>query len=149
MIGYLIATFAVLFVAFVASLFVRARGSLDAKITDRFAPCPDSPNCVSSIATDIQHRIEPLHSSGDPESAWQHLKETVAKIPRTVIVVDEEHYLAAECRSRVFGFIDDLELSLNPGDGRIEVRSAARTGHSDLGVNRKRVEELRRVSNQP
>jgi uncharacterized protein (DUF1499 family) len=45
----------------------------------------------------------------------------------------------------VFGFVDDLELHLRPAEKLIAVRSAARLGHSDLGVNRKRVEGLRAV----
>jgi uncharacterized protein (DUF1499 family) len=43
----------------------------------------------------------------------------------------------------VFGFVDDIELHLRPVQGIIAVRSAARLGHSDFGVNRKRVEKLR------
>ena len=30
------------------------------------APCPNSPNCVSSQANDERHRIAPLLFSGDP-----------------------------------------------------------------------------------
>lgn len=40
-------------------------------------------------------------------------------------------------------FVDDLELHLRPEQNLIAVRSAARLGSSDLGVNRKRVEKLR------
>jgi len=45
--------------------------------------------------------------------------------------------------SRVLGFVDDVEFYC---DGLvIQVRSASRLGYSDLGVNRKRVEEIRRA----
>jgi uncharacterized protein (DUF1499 family) len=43
----------------------------------------------------------------------------------------------------VFGFIDDLELHLRSAEGLIAVRSASRLGYSDLGVNRRRIEDLR------
>ncbi len=46
-------------------------------------------------------------------------------------------------KSRVFQFIDDLELFLDPLNGIISIRSAARTGYWDFGVNRRRVEQLR------
>ena len=54
-----------------------------------------------------------------------------------------DEYIHAECTSAVFGFVDDLELHLRPQEKLIAVRSAARLGYSDLGVNRKRVESLR------
>lgn len=67
----------------------------------------------------------------------------VAELPRTTIITQGPDYLHAECRSAVFGFVDDLELHLRPDKNTIAVRSAARLGYSDLGVNRKRIEDLR------
>jgi len=64
-------------------------------------------------------------------------------LPRTVIVTEKPGYLHAQSKSAVFGFVDDLEFYLRPGQGVIAVRSAARTGYSDFGVNRQRIEELR------
>jgi uncharacterized protein (DUF1499 family) len=108
-----------------------------------FAPCPASPNCVSSDATDAGHRVEPLAFEGTPAEAWRAARKAVAALPRTRIVTESDTYLHAECRSTVFGFIDDLELHLRPEAGGIAVRSASRVGYSDLGVNRSRVESLR------
>ena len=56
--------------------------------------------------------------------------------------------LHAEFRSRIFRFVDDVDLQL---DGRVvQIRSASRTGYSDLGVNRKRVEAIRQAfASQP
>ena len=56
---------------------------------------------------------------------------------------ETDDYLHAECRSALFGFVDDLELHLRASDGIIAVRSASRLGYGDLGVNRRRVESLR------
>jgi uncharacterized protein (DUF1499 family) len=50
----------------------------------------------------------------------------------------------AEFRSRVFGFVDDVEFFFPAGQRVIHVRSASRTGYSDFGVNRKRIERMRR-----
>lgn len=105
--------------------------------------CPDSPNCVSSDAQDDKHQIAPLTFSLPEAEAWQLLQEQVAKLPRTVIVADKPGYLHAECHSALFGFVDDLEFYLRAEQGLIAVRSAARTGYYDFGVNRRRVEELR------
>jgi len=106
------------------------------------APCPSSPNCVSSTARD-EHFIEPFRLATEPAAAWRALHEVVAELPRTRIVRFDARWLHAECRSRIFGFVDDLELELRPDDNLIAVRSASRVGYSDLGVNRDRVERIR------
>jgi uncharacterized protein (DUF1499 family) len=74
---------------------------------------------------------------------WPVVREIVLALPRTRIVAETGNYLHAECRSFLFGFVDDLELYLRPEDGIIAVRSAARSGYSDFGVNRRRIESLR------
>ena len=63
--------------------------------------------------------------------------------PRTEIVASSPGYLHAECTSALMGYVDDLELHMRPSDGVIAVRSASRIGYGDMGVNRKRVEDLR------
>lgn len=107
------------------------------------APCPKSPNCVSSLAEDPPHRVEPFLLAGDPGAAWRALRDAVAATPRTRIAEERPVYLRAECRSRLLRFVDDLELALDAATGRVDVRSASRVGYGDLGVNRARVEELR------
>lgn len=107
------------------------------------APCPSSPNCVSSDADDAAHYIAPLELAVPGEQAWSAVRSAVLALRRVHIVSETPVYLHAECRSALFGFVDDLELLLRPGDGVIAVRSASRLGYSDLGVNRRRVEYLR------
>jgi uncharacterized protein (DUF1499 family) len=106
-----------------------------------FAPCPDKPNCVSSLAPDADHRVEPLALSG--ANGWAALRAAVAAMPRTQIVEERPGYLHAECRSLIFRFVDDLELLSNQAGDRIDVRSASRVGYGDMGVNRARVASLR------
>jgi uncharacterized protein (DUF1499 family) len=105
--------------------------------------CPDSPNCVFSGAKDEQHYIAPLAFSLPVAEAWKLLKAQITKLPRMVVVADEPGYLHVECRSAVFGFVDDLEFLLRAQQGVIAVRSAARTGYYDFGANRQRVEDIR------
>ena len=65
-------------------------------------------------------------------------------VPRATVIHEADHYLHAECASAIFGFVDDLELHLRADEGVVAVRSASRIGYSDMGVNRRRVEGLRR-----
>ena len=111
----------------------------------KLSVCPASPNCVSSDAADVAHAVPPFQLVVPPDEGWRAVRTAIEGLPRTKIVSATDDYLHAECRSAVFGFVDDLELSLRPADKLIAVRSAARLGHSDLGVNRKRVEGLRGI----
>jgi uncharacterized protein (DUF1499 family) len=86
--------------------------------------------------------VEPFELKGSPREGWSLLRGVVESLPRTRIVESDERYLHAEARSRILGFVDDLELLLD-ADGVAQVRSASRLGYSDLGVNRARVEEIR------
>ena len=109
----------------------------------KLAPCPNSPNCVSSQSTDPEHQIAPLTYTGSPEEAITKLKAAITSMPRTKIINAEGNYIYAEFTSALMGYVDDVEFYLNPEKNIIEVRSASRLGQSDLGVNRDRVETIR------
>ncbi len=108
------------------------------------APCGSTPNCVSSTATDEPHAIKPLAFKDDGSEAMARVKAVMTRLPRTRLVEEEAGYLHYEVRTRLMRFTDDVEFGLNGDDSVIDVRSASRVGYSDMGVNRKRVEEIRR-----
>ena len=109
----------------------------------RLADCPSSPNCVATQAGDADHRMEPIPFTGPPEEAMQRINDLVADMPRTKIVTVEDSYLHAEFRSALFRFVDDVEFLFDPEEQVIHFRSASRVGHSDFGVNRRRMEQIR------
>jgi len=111
----------------------------------RLKPCPGKPNCVSSQAQDESHRVAPLLFQGSAQVAFERLKAVLAAMPRTRIVEEGEGYLRAEAASRLFGFVDDIEFYLDAAAAQLHVRSASRIGYSDLGVNRARVEAIRKA----
>jgi uncharacterized protein (DUF1499 family) len=109
----------------------------------RFAPCPSSPNCVSSQSHDADHFIDPIAFQGSLKEAQARFKQVLSSLPRTRIVEEEPGYLRAESTSLIFRFTDDLECVFDDTLKVIHVRSASRIGYSDLGANRKRVEAIR------
>lgn len=109
----------------------------------KLEPCPSSPNCISSGDRDSGHKIAPFQLVKPANEVWLMVQELVSELPRTRIIKATEDYLHAECRSFLFGFVDDLELHLRPAAGIIAIRSAARSGYADFGVNRRRIESLR------
>jgi len=107
--------------------------------------CPDSPNCVSSLANDTEHFVEPLRFSDQPAAAMQRLKAVLLNEKRVKIVKEQTAYLHAEARSLIFRFVDDVEFTLLAEQGLIHVRSSSRVGRSDFGVNRRRIERIRQL----
>jgi len=107
------------------------------------ASCPDSPNCVSSFASqkDRTHYIAPLSVN---KKGWEVLQQIVDAEPRFKIVKKTGTYLHVEATTRLLHFVDDLEFLYQPARLMIQVRSASRVGYSDFGKNRSRVEALRK-----
>lgn len=106
------------------------------------APCPGSPNCVSSQAANERHRIAPLVFSGEPGAAFARLKQVLSSRSDTIIMDDLPDYLRVELRTMLF--VDDGEFLLDRSNKVIHVRSASRLGYSDIGKNRSRFEDIRR-----
>jgi len=114
----------------------------------QLAPCPQTPNCVSSETSDAQHYIKPISYEGTAEEAKDRLRQALLSIPRTQIINEKPSYIHAECISWLFRFTDDVEFVLDDAQKVIQVRSASRVGYFDLGTNRKRVETIRRLFSQ-
>ena len=105
------------------------------------APCPGSPNCVSSQATDEGHRISPLVIHGDPDVAFARLTQLIGSRNGATIIYESSGYLRVELRTALF--VDDAEFLLDREQRVVHVRSASRIGYSDLGKNRRRMEDIR------
>jgi len=111
----------------------------------QLAPCPDKPNCVSTQSHGERLAIRPLLFDGDREQTIAHLKTIINSLPRSTIVSETPNYIHAEFRSLVFRFVDDVEFYVDDESKVIHFRSASRVGHSDLGVNRARMEQIRKA----
>lgn len=95
------------------------------------APCPSQPGCARRQV-----------SGSEFDGALETLRSALEREPRTRIVRVTSHYLHAEVRTRLFGFVDDVEARLDPVTGQLELRSSSRVGKSDLGVNGARLDRL-------
>jgi uncharacterized protein (DUF1499 family) len=109
-------------------------------VSGKLAPCPSSPNCVSSFSQDAEHKIEPLAYTSSQSEAMAKLKGAIESLGKTKIITATDNYLYAEFTSALMGFVDDVEFLLDDQAKVIHVRSASRLGETDLGVNRKRIE---------
>lgn len=113
----------------------------------RLASCGRRLNCVSSQAepADRQRYVTPIPFQGSGEKAIAAARCAVEAMPRAAVIRHERHYLHAEFRSRLMGFVDDVEFAYDERAGVLHVRSASRLGRRDFQVNRRRVEALRAI----
>jgi uncharacterized protein (DUF1499 family) len=109
----------------------------------KLLPCPATPNCVSSQSNDKEHLVEPFRYTSSAADALADLKKIVQQMKRTAIVSETGNYLHVEFTSALWRFVDDAEFWFDESAHVIHVRSASRVGKSDMGVNRKRIEEIR------
>lgn len=106
--------------------------------------CYPLPNCVSSTTWILYNRTSSFELLIPHEEAWPKIKEVVEDIPRTEIVEENDVYIHAKCISRIFRFVDNLELLLHPDQDKISVRSSSMIAIFDFGVNRWRIYKLRK-----
>lgn len=120
----------------------------------KLSPCPETPNCVSSQAPedDRRHYVDPIRYRGSLGEARAAIGDWLEAQENGRLVEEDGGYIRVVFHSRIFGFQDDLEILLRQedtaGDGAdggvtVHVRSAARVGQGDMGVNRRRYESLR------
>lgn len=101
---------------------------------DHLSPCPGPAHCAREN-----------WAVADPSAALERLLPAVLALEGVHVVETGAGYIHATATSRIFGFVDDLELHAAPRDGVIEARSLSRLGDSDLGVNARRLESLRQA----
>jgi len=110
----------------------------------QFAVCPETPNCVSTKNINTKNYISPIYYKGSLDSAKRFLLLAIKPIKSVSIKKELEQFIHIEVTSKIFGFVDDVEFYLNE-PGTIHFRSASRLGYSDLGVNRERMETIRKT----
>jgi len=110
----------------------------------QFSECPEKPNCIFSKSSTALHMIAPLIYQNSFLEAKEKLLKVIKSMPRTEIATNKVNFLHVEFTSNIFRFVDDVEFYFNE-PGIIHFRSASRIGHSDMGVNRYRMEEIRHL----
>lgn len=105
-------------------------------------PCPDTPNCVSSQATQPKKKRDAIAFEGTAEQAKKRLMMVVGDMARTTLVKDDGNYLHYTFKTWPIPYTDDVEFIIDPDRKVIDYRSASRVGKSDLGVNSRRMAKV-------
>lgn len=136
---------ALVLVFFFVRGFMSRSGSASGLVNNQLTACSDKPNCVcSDTSPEMDSYISPITLPLDNVAKSKAILVAVIVEQGGQIQAENDDYLAAIFTSAFFGFVDDLEARFDVSNGVIHIRSASRVGHSDFGVNRKRVELLKR-----
>ena len=95
-------------------------------------PCIEIKYCAI-VEWDVKSINEPL----------KEVQAIVKNIPGSEIVEIDGDYMHAEVVSKNMEFVDDLEVSYSPDTKKLVIRSEAREGKGDFGVNQKRVDSIK------
>ena len=116
--------------------------SVGQTLTNPIKSCDDAPNCVSSKGVNPKRTIQPIIFYGG-KSEFKHFATAIIQaMPRSKIVTADDNYIHAEFTSSMLKFVDDFELYYDESKKMIEMRSAARVGYYDFGVNLKRCKDF-------
>lgn len=143
MILWIVIPLGVVVVAVAGSVLLSWRRPELGVVDGRLRPCGLSPNCVCSQGGDELHGIEPLPAN-DGDDAMKRVKQVMSGLPGATLIDETDGYLRYECATPLIHYVDDVEFLLDRQAGVVQVRSASRVGRSDLGANRRRIEEIRR-----
>ncbi len=123
----------------------------------RLKPPSTTPNSVSSQAGlhpgHVQQQaaaIAPLAlRSGDGPATIDAIARVVGTMKGATIDTRRPDYLLVRFRTPWLGVVDDAEFWFDAAAGVVQVRSASRVGRGDWGVNRARIEAIRKRLGQP
>jgi uncharacterized protein (DUF1499 family) len=108
----------------------------------KLAPCPDSPNCVSTQSELKRHAMKPLPYLQTRDASRERILSILKGMKRMEIVKLTESHIHAEFRTALWGFADDVEFLLDDTARVVHFRSASRVGYYDFGLNRRRMKEI-------
>ena len=123
----------------------RQMKSVDNKylVDGHLVACPNKPKCVCSEDCAGDSYVEPLRVYGSMAEQWKVLKNVIHEMGGKLEEADD-YFLHATFQSKLFRFTDDVICRQDTVTNSIQIRSSSRVGYSDFGINRKRVEKLRK-----
>ncbi|MCB1616311.1 MAG: DUF1499 domain-containing protein [Pseudomonadales bacterium] len=111
-------------------------------VNGKLKACPPKPNCINTDAPSSAQGIEPVNLQAlHIDNLQPKLIETIEKTGGAIVYATPQH-IAAIYQSRLFGFVDDLEIRIDNKSHQVFFRSASRVGHNDLQANHNRVKNI-------
>ena len=86
--------------------------------------------------------MKPLPYLKTREASRKRILEILKNMKRTKIVASTETTIKAECKTALWGFVDDVTFYFDDTARVVHFRSASRVGYYDFGVNRRRMKAI-------
>ncbi len=109
-----------------------------------FARLPRTPNAISSQTSDLRKKVDPFPFNQNLTESKNSLKIILATFKGMDILHESKNYIHAVSTSATMHFHDDIEFFFDERSKVVHFRSASRIGYSDMNINRKRYERLRK-----
>lgn len=108
-------------------------------------PCPDTPNFVSTKSRVPRHAMQPLPFKGTVNESRDRILGIIGRMKGATIVDASDDCIRVQFKTRVWGFVDDVEFFFDEDTHVIHFRSASRVGYYDFGQNRRRMKKISKV----
>jgi uncharacterized protein (DUF1499 family) len=109
-----------------------------------FKPLRKTPNGVSTQAQKPSEKVPTLKYKEDLSHSKAVLIEAFNAYGSYDILVDEALYMHVVFSTEGLGFKDDVEIYFDEKEKQIHYKSQSRVGYSDMGVNRRRYEAIKK-----
>lgn len=114
-------------------------------VEGRLRDMPKKDNAVSS-QTDIKEKfVEPLSFKEDLQNSKLIINNIIKNYEGSKIITDEQNYMHIVFTTGKMRYKDDVELLFDETNNLIHYRSESRIGYSDMGLNRKRYENIKNL----
>jgi uncharacterized protein (DUF1499 family) len=111
----------------------------------KLAEMPSSPNAVSSQTKETEKKVEPLKFKGSISESKEAILEIIKSMGNVNIIENKEDYIYAVFTTEKMKYNDDVEFYFDKSSQLIHFRSASRVGYSDMGLNKQRYEDIKKL----
>jgi uncharacterized protein (DUF1499 family) len=133
----------ILVIAFLARVIIEGNRVPELGVQDgKLAAISSKPNNVSSQVDDANKKVATLAFKDSAPETLAALKAAVAVYGGGSIAAESEDYLYVIFTTSLMRYRDDVEFWLDVDNKVVHYRSSSRAGHSDMGLNRKRYDQI-------
>lgn len=109
---------------------------------NKLYPCGWTKNCINSRSKNNEDAIDPIKF--ESEDILNKIELFFKQNYNSNLINKTPSYLHIVVSTSFWHFKDDVEFLVDQDQKIVEIRSASRLGYSDMGVNRKRIEKLKK-----
>jgi len=114
-------------------------------VDGKFSEMPNKDNAVSSQTKNKSKFVDPLPVLENIENSKAILMKIIETYGNGKVVVNNHNYIHVVFTTDKMKYHDDVEFYFDESENVIHYRSESRIGSSDLGLNRKRYEEISKL----